>query len=75
MKKLKIKILIVALISTRFVIAQDVSLSYSTAIEEGMDQTILDPDHKLIVLFFTQSPGESNAYANRFFQLVQASIK
>lgn len=42
MKKLKIKILVVALISTRFLIAQDVSLSYSSAIEEGMDQTILD---------------------------------
>ncbi len=42
MKKLKIKILIVALISTRFLIAQDVILSYSTATEEGVDQTILD---------------------------------
>lgn len=42
----------------------------------GSDGTVamIDPDHKLIVLFFTQSPGESNAYANRFFQLVQASI-
>ncbi|MEA1896507.1 MAG: serine hydrolase domain-containing protein [Bacteroidota bacterium] len=42
----------------------------------GSDGTVamVDPDHKLIVLFFTQSPGESNAYANRFFQLVQASI-
>lgn len=42
----------------------------------GSDGTVamVDPDHKLIVLFFTQSPGESNAYANRFFQLVQASV-
>ena len=42
----------------------------------GSDGTVamIDPDHKLIVLFFTQSPGESNAYANRFCKLVKASI-
>ncbi len=42
----------------------------------GSDGTVamVDPDHKLIILFFTQSPGESNAYADRFFKLVQASI-
>ena len=42
----------------------------------GSDGTVamVDPDQKLIVLFFTQSPGESNTLANRFFQLVQASI-
>lgn len=42
----------------------------------GSDGTVamLDPGNELIVLFFTQSPGKSNAYADRFFQLVKASI-
>jgi len=42
----------------------------------GSDGTMamIDPDQKLIVLFFTQSPGEVNTLAKRFFLLVQASI-
>jgi CubicO group peptidase (beta-lactamase class C family) len=42
----------------------------------GSDGTaaFIDPANNLIVLFFTQSPGESNALAARFLMLSQASI-
>ena len=42
----------------------------------GSDGTAayIDPANNLIVLFFTQSPGEVNALADRFFKLSQASI-
>lgn len=42
----------------------------------GSDGTaaFIDPVNNLIVLFFTQSPGEVNPLADRFFQLSQASI-
>lgn len=42
----------------------------------GSDGTsaYIDSEDKLIVLFFTQSPGEVNPLAKRFFKLVQSSI-
>ena len=42
----------------------------------GSDGTAayIDPVNNLIVLFFTQSPGEVNPLADRFFKLTQASI-
>ena len=42
----------------------------------GSDGTsaFIDPNDKLIVLFFTQSPGEVNPLAARFLKLVQASV-
>ncbi|RLD21482.1 MAG: hypothetical protein DRI71_08875 [Bacteroidetes bacterium] len=42
----------------------------------GSDGTAayIDPANDLIVLFFTQSPGEVNPLADRFFQLTKTSI-